>query len=491
MKKSERWHTYWLFLAIIALCLVACNDNDNPSMQNEMTAPAYDPSVPVTVSDFLPKEGGMGQRLVIYGQNFGNDAKLVQVTIGGKKAIVISANGESLYCLVPQKAIEGTIEVTVGEEGNSQKYKAEEKFTYERKLVVTTLAGYKNSRDDQGWKEGKFKDPDESKMAAIGNNYGWLRIDPVNPKHMWFVYDGNDGLYLMNFEDSTITRRRGGFDRPRAIDFTLDGKYMLVAEDRGGDNDRNILRLSRERNFEDTEVITRFKQCNTVAVHPKNGEMYYNSYSKGQVFRFDLNKYFEEGGVQDKVKPEELFLVHDQDWEFRIIIHPTGNYAYIVVVNKHYILRMDYNWEKARFNQPYVVAGTIGKWGYEDGVGTSALFDQPYQGVFVKNKEYEAAGKEDIYDFYIADRANHAIRKLTTEGAVTTFAGRGSSSINPEPKGYVNGDLREEARFDEPTGIAYSEAEEAFYIIDSRNKRIRKIALEEMDDELAAETGEE
>ncbi|HAJ82526.1 MAG: hypothetical protein CMB97_02445, partial [Flavobacteriaceae bacterium] len=70
-------------------------------------------------------------------------------------------------------------------------------------------------------------------------------------------------------------------------------------------------------------------------------------------------------------------------------------------------------------------------------------------------------------------------RKLTPEGSVTTFAGRGSSSINPDPWGYVNGDLREEARFDQPTGIAYNEEEKAFYIGDKSNHRFRKIALEE------------
>jgi hypothetical protein len=102
--------------------------------------------------------------------------------------------------------------------------------------------------------------------------------------------------------------------------------------------------------------------------------------------------------------------------------------------------------------------------------------------VFVKNQAYVEAGKPDQYDFYFTDLMNHAIRALTPEGAVTTFAGRGSSSLNANPYGYVNGDLREEARFDRPSGIAYNEQEGAFYIGDRENRRIRKIALEEMDE---------
>ncbi|MGH2623124.1 MAG: IPT/TIG domain-containing protein, partial [Sphingobacterium sp.] len=158
------------------------------------------------------------------------------------------------------------------------------------------------------------------------------------------------------------------------------------------------------------------------------------------------------------------------------------NYAYINVINKHYILRIDYNWEKKRFNQPYLVCGQIAANGYADGVGSSVRLNSPYQGVFVKNKEYEEAGKADIYDFYFTEQYNHDIRKLTPEGSVTTFAGRGSSSLNNDPWGFVEGDLREEARFNQPTGIAYNEQEGAFYIGDLENRRIRKIALEEMNE---------
>jgi hypothetical protein len=66
--------------------------------------PPFDPSQPVVISDFTPKEGGVGQRLILYGQNFGNDTALVRVFIGGKKAKVIGVKGEYIYCVVPQKA---------------------------------------------------------------------------------------------------------------------------------------------------------------------------------------------------------------------------------------------------------------------------------------------------------------------------------------------------------------------------------------------------
>ena len=462
----------WIFLTII-LGLWSCKSEDTPIA----SVLPFDPAKPVLVSDFQPKTGGMGQRLIIYGKNFGNDPSIITVLIGGQPAKVINALGESLYCLVPRQAYQGDIEVRIGDERAPVIGKASEPFNYQRKMVVSTVVGYRNDRGDEPWRDGKFKDPDQNKMASGFWNPSFFKFDPANPKHLWAVFDYNNGLYLIDFQDSIVTKVRSDFDRPRSVDFTLDKKYMIIAEDRGGENDRATYRLSRDRNWQDREVLTTYKQSNGASIHPINGEMYFNSYEKGQFFRFDLNKYFETGlGVKDY---EQLFVVHDPQWEYKILIHPTGNYAYIVVINQAYILRVDYNWEKKRFNQPYLVCGQVKSAGYADGVGSSARVNQPYQGVFVKNPAYVAAGKPDEYDFYFTDQMNHCIRILTPEGSVTTFAGRGSSSINSNPYGYVDGDLRLEARFDRPTGIAYNEAESAFYIGDYANRRIRKIALEE------------
>jgi hypothetical protein len=436
----------------------------------------FDPKQPVVVSDFQPKTGGAGQRLVIYGKNFGNDPSIISVIIGGQSAIVISAQGESIYCLVPTKAYEGDIEVRVGEEQLPIIGKANEKFLYQRKMIVSTVIGYRNERGDEPWRDGKFKDPDQNKMASGFWEPSHMKFDPKNPKHLYVTFDNNNGLYLLNFQDSVVTKIRSNFNRPRSVDFTAEGDHMIISEDRGGENDGATTLLSRARNFLDTEILTRYRQCNGATVHPINGEMYFNSYEKGQFFRFDMNKYFSQGlGQKDY---ETLFFVHDPQWEFKTFIHPTGNYAYIVVINQHYILRIDYNWEKKQFNQPYLVCGQLRAAGYNDGIGATVRLNEPYQGVFVKNEDYAAAGKPDEYDFYFTDQMNHAIRKLTPEGIVSTFAGRGSSSLNANPWGYVDGDLRLEARFDRPSGIAYNESEKAFYIGDRANRRFRKIALE-------------
>ena len=86
--------------------------------------------------------------------------------------------------------------------------------------------------------------------------------------------------------------------------------------------------------------------------------------------------------------------------------------------------------------------------------------------------------------FYFVDINNHCIRKLTPDGVVSTFAGRGSKNLNAWANGYVDGDVREDARFDFPQGIAYDEKTNTFYVSDQRNFRIRKIAYETGDEEV-------
>src|SRR5690606_19142793 len=459
IKKERNWLFSWLFpwmlsvFTLHCLFLTGCKEENASDVAKSIP---FDPSQPVVVSDFVPRSGGAGQRLIIYGKNFGNDPENVSVFIGGKKAVVINSLGESLYCFVPKQAFKGNIEVRVNHGDKQVIGSASEHFDYQRKMVVSTLVGYRNDRGDEPWRDGKFKDEDQNKMASGFWEPSFMKFDPLNPKHLWVTFDFNNGLYLINFEDSTVTKKRSDFDRPRSIDFTLDGQHMIIAEDRGGENDRATYRLSRDRDWQDREILTRYRQCNGASVHPVNGELYFNSYEKGQFFRFDLNKYFEEG-LGDK-EYEQLFVVDDPQWEYKIFIHPTGNYAYLVVINQHYILRVDYNWEKKRFNQPYLVCGQLKSAGYVDGVGSAVRLRNPYQGVFVKNPAYVEAGKNDVYDFYFTDQHNHAIRTLTPEGSVTTFAGRGSASINNDPYGYVDGDLREEVRFVRMTGnVCYGE----------------------------------
>ncbi|MES2388319.1 MAG: T9SS type A sorting domain-containing protein [Bacteroidota bacterium] len=71
-------------------------------------------------------------------------------------------------------------------------------------------------------------------------------------------------------------------------------------------------------------------------------------------------------------------------------------------------------------------------------------------------------------NIYIIEKENHAVRKITQEGVVSTVAGTGTA-------GYRNG-AAAQAQFDDPGGIA-SDAAGNLYVADTRNNLIRKINM--------------
>jgi len=102
------------------------------------------------------------------------------------------------------------------------------------------------------------------------------------------------------------------------------------------------------------------------------------------------------------------------------------------------------------------IAGTAGTSGSADGTGANASFSNP-NGITV-----DSAG-----NLYVADTYNHAIRKVTPGGVVTTFAGTAGTSGSADGTGT-------NARFDLPYGITVDSAGN-LYVADTNNHAIRKV----------------
>jgi len=107
--------------------------------------------------------------------------------------------------------------------------------------------------------------------------------------------------------------------------------------------------------------------------------------------------------------------------------------------------------------------------GNTDGTGTAASFKNP-SGVAV-----DASG-----NVYVADSGNHKIRKITTAGVVSTFAGTGTSG-NADGIGSI-------ASFSYPTGLAVDVAGNV-YVADKWNDEIRKISAAGVVTTLAGSAG--
>jgi len=105
--------------------------------------------------------------------------------------------------------------------------------------------------------------------------------------------------------------------------------------------------------------------------------------------------------------------------------------------------------------QGQVITLAGGKEGYADGQGAAAAFNTP-SGIAI-----DKAG-----NLYVADTGNHAVRKVTPQGVVSTLAGNGQP-------GFADG-KGAEARFDGPIGIALDDEGNVF-VTDTYNDRVRCI----------------
>ena len=101
------------------------------------------------------------------------------------------------------------------------------------------------------------------------------------------------------------------------------------------------------------------------------------------------------------------------------------------------------------------LAGLAGSTGATDGTGSAARFDSP-TGI--------ALGPDG--DLYVAERNNNLIRRVTTAGVVTTYAGSTS--------GYLDAAAPLTAKFSSPWGVAVA-ANGDVLVADTSNNRIRRI----------------
>ena len=102
-------------------------------------------------------------------------------------------------------------------------------------------------------------------------------------------------------------------------------------------------------------------------------------------------------------------------------------------------------------------AGTAGFSGFTDATGSAARFNEP-RGIAV-----DSGGT-----LWVADQANHVIRKITSAAVVTTFAGTAGYSGSTDGTGSA-------ARFFLPFGIAVDSGGGTLWVVDQGNHLIRRI----------------
>ncbi|MDR0698410.1 MAG: IPT/TIG domain-containing protein [Tannerella sp.] len=472
---------FFAMLAVTGCAVTSCSEeggyNGAPPVE------ASDPSKPVTFTDFSPKEGAVRTLIFIEGSNFGTDVSKIEVVIGGISAPVIGSSGTKICVMAPRRSNRGDVVARIMDEtGNVVKeHQFEELFTLQSALQVNTLTGKVDPQTNSSsiingpFEEAEFQHP------------WWLEFDKDE--------DGNKIIYCIDEENLAALRKinlttrevstvfmkgQAGVHQVKSMLFdtpTRDTLFLVDDNGKGSWNDRhqmpNMFYALRSESFRKVYPYL-YAQCSYSAVSMGDGTIFYNTWSSSEVYK--ARTVFDETDQMWDGKSLFSIKANSSDHTF-MVRHPDDLYVYIAGFNGVYRCAYD-KATKELVSSSLHVGDLNGGSGYVDAPGSSARFNRPRQGVFVKNKEYVAQGKADVYDFYLCDHNNNAIRKITPDGEVSTFAGRGSVGIDGQVWGWIDGEARETARFREPCGICYDEEEEIFYVADRENKRIRTISVE-------------
>ena len=142
-----------------------------------------------------------------------------------------------------------------------------------------------------------------------------------------------------------------------------------------------------------------------------------------------------------------------------ILLDSSGN-LYIADQVNHRIRKMD-------------AGGMITTWA---GNGTGAYLGD--SGAATSAELYDPAGMvmDSSGNLYIADSHNHVVRKVASNGTITTFAGDGVSGFSGDTAAATSGDtsLATDATLNTPMAVALDSAGN-LYIADTFNQRIRKV----------------
>lgn len=437
--------------AFVAAIFLACADNDIAEERHVVYPP--DANKESKFVSFSPDSGGVGTQLIIKGQNLGTDTSYLRVTVNDKEAAIIGVRNDYIYAVVPARADTGLVKLYVGKGDNVKEFVSDVEFRYKYKRNVSTLAGQNGNanRDDGEYDVATFRRPwalfhdSDDVIYEIDEGRGTNKDGALRK-----LYEG--------LVETLIQCSSGPFQSPTAAAFNLaeDTIYMVHLYNSGNCTSKvGLIAISRASGFVDVKALVRMAdpKCTGIAVNPLNDDIIFNNQSDGYLYRYVPSNNIDEAY-------ERLCQVNNAtNTELKLVFSNDGKYLYAIVKNRHCIFRMPYDPATRTLGEAVLWAGQWDTSGYQNGIGSSALFDTPSAGEF-----------DEDGNLYIADKYNHCIRKITPDGEVTLYAGM------PRTSGYKDG-LPDVAMFNCPEGLTIL-SDQSIIVADRENHVIRKVVVE-------------
>lgn len=437
----------FIFTAFFLIGLVACSDSDNS--ENEATEKPYDPNKPLQVTEFIPETGGMASQVIIRGSNFGTDANQLKVYFNKKPAKVIKTLGDLAYVLAPKLPGDTcNISVVIGKD--SLVY--DKHFYYKTMVQIYTVSGVKEEEitTDGTLADARFKKPyylavDKEKNILVGEFECRARMVSEEKNLVTTLFSGptthhivsgctdlkNEVIYFpvdkapyyLEFDpEQQWTPRRINPTVRQGDEIDMGGKYSFIMSPI------------------DSMLYTITKNGELVKINPRT--------RVASLVRKDILKDEVQGIVQ------AYLCFHPTDKHMLYFVNPSSmNPNDGPIQGTDRIYRMDMN------TLEYEVYAGTGVKGHLDGPKELAEFNNPCQICF------DVDG-----NLYVGDTDNYCVRRISSEGIVSTIAGIAGT------RGYLDGDP-DVALFNRFWGMKIDE-EGTLYIADYYNNCIRKLTIQ-------------
>lgn len=329
--------------------------------------------------------------------------------------------------------------------------------------LVSTLAGNSQKAGFEDGFEASFNYPESIALDSSGNIYiadkknHAIRVLKPSGSISTIAGTGKKGN-----KDGDLSLAE--FDSPS--DLAIDSKGNLYIADTGNNSIKKIANGSvstisgSSKGFwnasKNSYTESYFNSPYAISIN-NNDELLVSDLSNKQIRKINLQKELANWQVDTLIGTGEAGFT-DGDFFEATITAPQGlaydaeGNLYIADLTNNMIRKLSRNGKLS------TVAGTATK-GFKDGAGPNsenpASLNRPH------SIAINSAG-----EIYFTDRDNHAIRKIDTQGNISTVTGSGK-------QGYKDGSF-EEAEFNYPSGLAIDSNDE-IYVADTNNHRIRKL----------------
>jgi hypothetical protein len=425
--KMKQIFFYW---SCCLLCFTACRDNngDNEVQTN------YNPSAPVELSAFMPETGGIREKVIIKGSNFGNDKSQVQVffvdELTERSATVIGIDNNTIYCLAPRQiAGNNRIKIRVYDKEVS----SDEIFVYTAAENVSSITG---SVANTGTADGTLSEATFSYIHGIG---------ALGNESMLIFQRDNPMVRYISVPDNAVITVHSGFRGAKpAIN-----KNKTIVYAAGWESPHTIYKYTKVSGWAPARIGqlgSAYSKVRAVALDEKEEWLYFCDAS-GKFGRYEIatQKVETLNAATGAVTSDGNYVIHN----------PADNYYYVSCANKFGIYKVSPDGQEvisyAGFNGATV----------RDGYVNECAFAQP-----------NGLTLDEDGNIYICEGHNaYVIRKISiNNNYVSTIVGATNvcDQIDGNPL---------DARLNYPYDIS-NDGEGNFWIVEGWGCSVRKYAIE-------------